>query len=160
MSDTSPFGFGKFVPGFDFLQNLAKGSTGNMPQMPNLSSWVAPTISVEELEKRITELKAERKKLDVEMEFYKKDPAKAPAYVRRQLEENAQSQAVQRLPAAGGPARRLQALDDAVADAGGLHQVGQLVLGQQRQRVLLPVQLHPSRIWFLPVQYAPVTGNQ
>lgn len=58
MSDTSPFGFGKFVPGFDFLQNLAKGSTGNMPQMPNLSSWVAPTISVEELEKRITELQA------------------------------------------------------------------------------------------------------
>lgn len=58
MSDTSSFGFGKFVPGFDFLQNLAKGTTGTMPQMPHLSSWVAPTISVEEIEKRITELKA------------------------------------------------------------------------------------------------------
>jgi hypothetical protein len=30
------------------------------------------------------------------MEFYKKDPSKAPAYVRRQQEENIQSQAVQR----------------------------------------------------------------
>lgn len=58
MSDTSPFGFGKFVPGFDFLQNLAKGASGGVPQMPSLSSWVAPTISVEELEKRIDELKA------------------------------------------------------------------------------------------------------
>jgi len=58
MSDTSPFGFGRFVPGFDFLQNLAKGATGGAPQMPSLSSWVAPTLSVEELEKRIDELKA------------------------------------------------------------------------------------------------------
>lgn len=58
MSDTSPIGFGKFVPGFDFLQNLAKGASGSIPQLPNLSNWVAPTISVEELEKRIDELKA------------------------------------------------------------------------------------------------------
>jgi hypothetical protein len=29
-----------------------------MPQMPNLSSWIAPTLSVEELEKRIRDLKA------------------------------------------------------------------------------------------------------
>ncbi|SFE16194.1 PhaM family polyhydroxyalkanoate granule multifunctional regulatory protein [Paracidovorax konjaci] len=56
--DTSPFGFGRFVPGFDFLQNLAKGASAGMPQMPSLSGWVAPTISVEELEKRIEELKA------------------------------------------------------------------------------------------------------
>ncbi len=58
MSDTSTTGFGKFVPGFDFLQNLAKGASSNIPQMPNLSSWVAPTINVEELEKRVDELKA------------------------------------------------------------------------------------------------------
>lgn len=58
MSDTSNFGFGKFVPGFDFLQSLAKGASGNIPQLPNLSNWVAPTISVEELEKRVEELKA------------------------------------------------------------------------------------------------------
>ncbi len=58
MSDTSPLGFGKFVPGFEFLQNLAKGASSSIPQLPNLSHWVAPTISVEELEKRIEELKA------------------------------------------------------------------------------------------------------
>jgi hypothetical protein len=58
MSDTQNFGFGKFVPGFDFLQNLAKGASDAMPQMPNMSNWVAPTLSVEELDKRISELKA------------------------------------------------------------------------------------------------------
>ena len=56
--DKDAFGFGKFVPGFDFLQNLAKGSAGGMPQMPSLSHWVAPTLNVEELDKRIGELKA------------------------------------------------------------------------------------------------------
>lgn len=58
MSDTSPFGFGRFVPGFDFLQSLAKGAAAGMPAMPALSGWVAPTVSVEELDKRIQELKA------------------------------------------------------------------------------------------------------
>ena len=58
MSDNANFGFGKFVPGFDFLQSLAKGASSSIPQLPNLSNWVAPTISVEELEKRIEELKA------------------------------------------------------------------------------------------------------
>lgn len=57
MSDSDTPGFGKFVPGFDFLQNLAKGATNNIPQMPNLGNWVAPTLNVEELEKRIDELK-------------------------------------------------------------------------------------------------------
>ena len=58
MSDSPSLGFGKFVPGFDFLQNLAKGATQNIPQMPNLGNWVAPTLNVEELDKRIEELKA------------------------------------------------------------------------------------------------------
>jgi hypothetical protein len=58
MSDTDTTGFGKFVPGFDFLQGLAKGATNNIPQMPNLGNWVAPTLNVDELEKRIEELKA------------------------------------------------------------------------------------------------------
>lgn len=53
--------FGKFVPGFDFLQNLAKQAAGgaaqSIPQLPNLGNWVAPTLNVEELEKRIDELK-------------------------------------------------------------------------------------------------------
>ena len=56
MSDSTPFGFGKFVPGFDFLQGLAKGAAGGIPQLPQLSNWVAPTISVEELDKRVDEL--------------------------------------------------------------------------------------------------------
>jgi hypothetical protein len=58
MSDNANPGFGKFVPGFDFLQNIAKGASQTLPQMPNLSNWVAPTLNVEELEKRIGELKA------------------------------------------------------------------------------------------------------
>jgi hypothetical protein len=58
MNDNENFGFGKFVPGFDFLQNLAKGASQSIPQLPNLANWVAPTLNVEELDKRITELKA------------------------------------------------------------------------------------------------------
>jgi hypothetical protein len=45
---------------------------------------------------RLEELGKQRRSIDEEMEFYKKDPTKAPAYVRRQFEENTQSQAVQR----------------------------------------------------------------
>lgn len=58
MSDSASAGFGKFVPGFDFLQNLARGATETVPQMPNFGSWIAPTLNVEELDKRIQELKA------------------------------------------------------------------------------------------------------
>jgi hypothetical protein len=58
MTDPQPYGFAKLVPGFDFLQNLAKGATESLPQMPSLSNWVAPTLDVEELEKRIQELRA------------------------------------------------------------------------------------------------------
>ncbi len=58
MNTASAFDFAKFVPGFDFLQGLAKGATQNIPQLPNLANWVAPTINVEELDKRIEELKA------------------------------------------------------------------------------------------------------
>ena len=58
MSDNNAFGFAKLVPGFDFLQNLAKGAADRVPQLPNLSNWVAPTLNVEELDKRISELKS------------------------------------------------------------------------------------------------------
>jgi hypothetical protein len=66
MSDAPGSGFGKFVPGFEFLQNLAgqaaggvaQGISQNIPQLPNLGNWVAPTFNVEDLEKRIEELKA------------------------------------------------------------------------------------------------------
>ncbi len=58
MSDAPDLGFGKFVPGFDFLQNLAKGASNALPQMPNLTNWVSPSLNLEELEKRVDELKA------------------------------------------------------------------------------------------------------
>lgn len=57
MSDSDSTGFSKFVPGFDFLQSLAKGASASIPQMPNMGNWVAPTLNVEELDKRIQELK-------------------------------------------------------------------------------------------------------
>ncbi|MDI3384460.1 DUF4124 domain-containing protein [Xenophilus aerolatus] len=45
--------------------------------------------------KRLSELAEERRKIDGEMEFYKKDPSKAPPSLRRQLDDNDQSVAVQ-----------------------------------------------------------------
>jgi hypothetical protein len=47
-------------------------------------------------QKRISELADERKKIGEELEFYKKDPAKAPASLRRQVEDNERSVAVQK----------------------------------------------------------------
>lgn len=63
---------------------------------------------------RLNELVRQRKAIDEEMEFYKKDPTKAPAYVRRQLEENTQSQSVQKRFIADqeAEARRLNARFD------------------------------------------------
>ena len=58
MSDSTDSGFGKYVPGFDFLQSLAKGASSNIPQMPNLTNWVSPSLNLEELDKRVDELKA------------------------------------------------------------------------------------------------------
>jgi len=52
MNDAS--GFGKLVPGFDFLQNLVKNA-GNA--LPGIGQWVAPTLDPAELEKRIGELR-------------------------------------------------------------------------------------------------------
>ena len=60
MSTSDTAGFGKFVPGFDFLQNLAKaaGEAGSSPSaMPNMAQWLVPSLKVEDLEKRIEELK-------------------------------------------------------------------------------------------------------
>ena len=65
-SDKATFpDFGKLVPGFDFLKNLTQQASASappampgMPGMAQLGGWVAPTLNVEELDKRITELKA------------------------------------------------------------------------------------------------------
>jgi hypothetical protein len=52
MSDAS--GFGKLVPGFDFLQSLVKNAGS---ALPGIGQWVAPTLDPAELEKRISELR-------------------------------------------------------------------------------------------------------
>ena len=46
--------------------------------------------------KRIEELLADRRKVDAEMEFYKKDPSKAPQSLRRQIDDIAQNMAVEK----------------------------------------------------------------
>jgi hypothetical protein len=51
MSDSAS-GFGKFVPGFDFLQNLTnltKMNQGAASALPGVSNWVAPTLDPNEL---------------------------------------------------------------------------------------------------------------
>ena len=52
MNDST--GFGKLVPGFDFLQSLVKNAGA---ALPGIGQWVAPTIDPAELEKRISELR-------------------------------------------------------------------------------------------------------
>lgn len=46
--------------------------------------------------RRIEEVRRQRETIDKEMEYYKKDPGKAPATLRRQLEESEKSQEVQK----------------------------------------------------------------
>lgn len=45
--------------------------------------------------KRIADLRGERKRIDVELEFYRRDPAKAPAKLQRQIAENDEAVAEQ-----------------------------------------------------------------
>ncbi|MBT2333360.1 DUF4124 domain-containing protein [Variovorax paradoxus] len=50
---------------------------------------------IQAAKKRLAELAEDRQKIDEELEFYKHDTSKAPGAVRRKLEDNAQSVAVQ-----------------------------------------------------------------
>ncbi|MEY5100886.1 MAG: hypothetical protein RJA36_3605 [Pseudomonadota bacterium] len=58
--------FAQYIPGFDFLQKLAGQAADSVTPglqsasgaIPGLGSWVAPTFSVEELDKRIQDLRA------------------------------------------------------------------------------------------------------
>jgi len=52
MSDSS--GFGKMVPGFDFMQSLLKSASAAAPAV---GQWIAPTLDPAELDKRINDLK-------------------------------------------------------------------------------------------------------
>lgn len=49
--------FNPFAPGFDFLQRLGQAGKGAGSGFPSWGDWAAPTVSVEELDKRIGELK-------------------------------------------------------------------------------------------------------
>lgn len=50
---------------------------------------------IEAVKKRVTELGAQRKEIDQELEFYQNDPKKAPPWLQRKLEDNAQQVQVQ-----------------------------------------------------------------
>jgi len=52
-------------------------------------------VVIQAAKKRLGELAEDRKRIEDELEFYKKDPTKAPDAVRRKLEDNAKSVAVQ-----------------------------------------------------------------
>lgn len=53
-------GFGPLIPGFDFLKNLASQGSNNASGHPMaaMSQWIAPTLSIEDIDKRINELKS------------------------------------------------------------------------------------------------------
>ena len=65
-------------------------------------------------QKRAAVLVTERQKLDTELEFYRKDPSKIPARLKRQLEENEQQTAEQQRFIAGqdGEKKRINARFD------------------------------------------------
>lgn len=58
--------FAPYIPGFDFLLNLSRQAAGSVVPggqagvagMPPMGHWVAPTFDVEELDKRIQDLRA------------------------------------------------------------------------------------------------------
>jgi hypothetical protein len=53
-------------------------------------------VVIKAASKRTTELAGQRKAIDADFEFYKSDPARAPASLKRRLEENDSSLAVQK----------------------------------------------------------------
>jgi hypothetical protein len=52
-------------------------------------------VVIKAAQQRLTELQQQRNKIDTEMEFYKKDPSRAPPSLRRQTEDNIHSTDVQ-----------------------------------------------------------------
>lgn len=60
MSNSNNAGFGNMIPGFDFLKNLAgqNTNTNSGNPMAAMSQWIAPTLSIEDIDKRIDELKS------------------------------------------------------------------------------------------------------
>ncbi|MCB5224957.1 MAG: hypothetical protein LHW50_07415 [Candidatus Cloacimonetes bacterium] len=56
MAQKTAFPFGTFMPGFDFLNQLASAGSGRAAA-PGLQHWIAPTVDTDELERRINELR-------------------------------------------------------------------------------------------------------
>ena len=52
-------------------------------------------VVIKAAQQRLLELQQQRKKVDAEMEFYKKDPSRAPHSLQRQMDDNLQSTNVQ-----------------------------------------------------------------
>lgn len=116
------FGFGAFVPGFDFLQGLvqsaAQGATGGASQgAPDWSKWVAPTLQADEIEKRIGELKT--------VQFWLEQNARALAATIQALE-------VQKMTLATLRGMNVQVND--MAQAFGFGKSGVSVDAQARQQ--------------------------
>jgi len=53
-------------------------------------------VVIQAAQKRVDQLQTERKRIDAELEFYQKDPSKAPPELKRQAEDNLQSLNVQK----------------------------------------------------------------
>jgi hypothetical protein len=75
---------------------LTRYPTKTVHDQERAEALVQIGVVIQTAKTRLEELIKLRVAIDDEMEFYKKDPSKAPAYLRRQLEENIQSQAAQR----------------------------------------------------------------
>lgn len=73
---------------------------------------------VDAAQNRLNELAEERKKLDGEMEFYRKNPSQAPGKLRRAIEQNEEAMEQQRGVIAGqqGERERINASFDAEAE--------------------------------------------
>lgn len=56
MAKKPAFPFGALMPGFDFMNQLASAGARSAGA-PGLQNWIAPTVDIDELERRITELK-------------------------------------------------------------------------------------------------------
>lgn len=57
MSDGGSGSLAKLVPGFEFLQGLAKTAGSAIPGVGGFGQWIAPTLDPDEIEKRISELR-------------------------------------------------------------------------------------------------------
>lgn len=75
---------------------LSRYPNSDAHQRERANSLMQVDDVIKTAQQRIEELGTQNKKHSDEMEFYKKDPAKAPAYLKRQIDENTKEVAAQR----------------------------------------------------------------